>query len=372
VTTSAREDRVFALVTGGGTGGHVYPALAVAEELVGRGHSRASIHFVGSSRGMEASAVPHAGFGIDLLPGRGLRRSLRPSALWANAGALFGTLRAFGRAFRLVGRLRPSVILGVGGYASLPCLLAARLRRVPTIVHEQNAAPGLANRVAVRLGARAAVSLPGTALRDAVITGNPVRPVIAAVRRSVVSPPLVVVFGGSLGARSLNAAALDVYERWRDRRDVVMLHVSGQREYRACKSRLDAQRRPDDAVRYDLIPFEDHMERVYTSAAIAVCRSGAITVAELAITGLPAVLVPLPGAPADHQTRNAAALVAAGAGVLLPDHELDGDRLATVLDELLGDPGRLAAMSTAARSVARPDAAGRVADMIEEAARAAA
>jgi UDP-N-acetylglucosamine--N-acetylmuramyl-(pentapeptide) pyrophosphoryl-undecaprenol N-acetylglucosamine transferase len=370
--TTPRASRVFALVTGGGTGGHVYPALAVAEELVGRGHPQAEIRFVGSTRGMEAVAVPAAGFAIDLLPGRGLRRSLRPAAWVTNAGAVLGSLRAFGRAFRLMGRLRPSVVFGVGGYASLPCVVAGRLRRIPAVVHEQNAAPGLANRVAVRLGAQAAVSLPDTALRNAVLTGNPVRPAIASVRRLVVSPPLVAVFGGSLGARSLNAAALDLYDLWRDRSDLAVLHVTGRREYDACRARHDAQRRDADVLQYDLIAYEDHMERVYASAAVAVCRAGAVTVAELAVTGLPALLVPLPGAPSDHQTRNARALAGAGAGVVVADHELDGDRLAKELDDLLGDPDRLTAMGTAARSLARPDAAGRVADMVEEAAGAAA
>jgi UDP-N-acetylglucosamine--N-acetylmuramyl-(pentapeptide) pyrophosphoryl-undecaprenol N-acetylglucosamine transferase len=205
-----------------------------------------------------------------------------------------------------------------------------------------------------------------------VITGNPVRPAIASVQRRVESPPCVAVVGGSLGAHSLNAASLELYDRWRDRGDVVVLHVSGRREFDECTERHRALQRPDDRLRYELVAFEDHMERVYASAAVAVCRAGAITVAELASVGLPAVLVPLPHAPADHQTKNARSLVDAGAGVLVADDELDGDRLARELDALLGDPERLTAMSAAARSIARPDAARRVADLVEEAARVAA
>jgi UDP-N-acetylglucosamine--N-acetylmuramyl-(pentapeptide) pyrophosphoryl-undecaprenol N-acetylglucosamine transferase len=363
---------VFAFVTGGGTGGHVYPALAVADELVRRGHARAAIRFVGSSRGLEATAVPDAGFSVELLPGRGLRRSLSFAALRDNAGALVGTARAFGRAFRLLGRLRPRVVLGVGGYASLPCVVAARLRRVPAVVHEQNAAPGLANRVGVRLGAKAAVSLPGTPLRHAILTGNPVRAVVASVQRAPEGPPLVAVVGGSLGAGRLNDAALGLYDRWRDRTDVRIRHVSGARGHDEVAARLASLRRADDALSYELVRYEDHMEHLYAAAALFVCRAGAVTVAELTATGTPGLLVPLPGAPGDHQTRNAEALVTAGAGVLVPDAELDGARLAAELDVLLGDPERLHSMGQKARTLAQPDAAARVADLVEEAARAAA
>jgi undecaprenyldiphospho-muramoylpentapeptide beta-N-acetylglucosaminyltransferase len=360
---------VYALVTGGGTGGHVYPALAVGEELVGRGHDRAAVRFVGSRRGLEATAVPAAGFGIDLLPGRGLQRTLRPTAIRDNLGALCAAVRAFATAFRLVGRLRPRVVLGVGGYASLPCLVAARLHRVPAVVHEQNRAPGLANRVGVRLGARPAISIPGTPLPGAVLTGNPVRAVVAAVHRAPVVPPLVAVVGGSLGARRLNDATLGLYERWRDRTDVALRHVTGTRNEADCVARLAALRRPEDRLVYELVAYEDAMEGLYERVGVLVCRAGAVTVAELAATGTPAVLVPLPGAPGDHQTRNAESLVEVGAAVLVPDSELDAARLDAELTALLADPGRLATMGAAARGQGRPDAAARVADLVEAAAR---
>jgi undecaprenyldiphospho-muramoylpentapeptide beta-N-acetylglucosaminyltransferase len=362
---------VFALVTGGGTGGHVYPALAVAHELVRRGHPAATLHFVGAERGLEATAVPAAGFTIDLLPGRGIRRSLRPSALRDNAGALIGACRAFARAFRLVGRLRPRVVFGVGGFASLPCVVAARLRRVPAVVHEQNAAPGLANRIGVRLGARAAVSLPDTRLRGAVLTGNPIRPEIADIRRAPTTPALVAVFGGSLGARRINDAALALYDLWRDRVDVAVVHISGTREHERCARQLAERRRPTDRLQYELVAYEARMEHVYATATVAVCRAGAVTIAELAATGMPAVLVPLPGAPHDHQTRNAEAMVHAGAAVLVADADLDAARLALELTRLLDDTSRLAAMAAAGAAVAHPDAAAQVADIVEEAARAA-
>jgi UDP-N-acetylglucosamine--N-acetylmuramyl-(pentapeptide) pyrophosphoryl-undecaprenol N-acetylglucosamine transferase len=364
--SSGPAERAFALVTGGGTGGHVYPALALARELVQRGHPATTIRFVGSQRGLEARVVPEAGFAIDLLPGRGLQRRV---AL-ANLRALSDAAVAFVRARRIVRERRPAVVVGVGGYASLPCLVAARSRRVAAIVHEQNAAPGLANRLAVCLGARAAVSLPGTPLAGAVLTGNPIRPEIAAVRRAPDVPPLVAVFGGSLGARTLNDAALGLYGCWRFRDDVAVHHVTGARDYAACQKTLAATRQPQDHLRYTLVRYEEHMERLYSRAVVAVCRAGAVTVAELAAAGVPSVLVPLPHAPGDHQTRNAAALVDAGAAVLLPDAQCDGPGLTDVVDGLLSDAGRLEAMSAAASRVARPDAAARLADLVEEVAHA--
>jgi UDP-N-acetylglucosamine--N-acetylmuramyl-(pentapeptide) pyrophosphoryl-undecaprenol N-acetylglucosamine transferase len=356
-------NEAFAVITGGGTGGHVYPALALAAELVRRGHSRDAIRFVGARRGLEARVVPEAGYPIDLLPGRGFQRRLTP----ANLRSAWDTLVAFVRARRMIRRSQPRVVVGVGGYASLPTLLAARLRRVPAVVHEQNAAPGLANRIAVRVGATPAVSLPGTPLRGAIVTGNPVRDEIAATRRAPdVDSPLVTVFGGSLGSVRINEAALSLYDRWRGRSDVAVHHVAGPRNHDDCAGRLDALRRPGDTLPYELVGYEEHMEKLYTRTTVAVCRAGAVTVAELAAAGVPAVLVPLPGAPGDHQTRNAEALARADAGVLVPDRDCDGARLDAELTALLSDPARLESMAAAARRLARPDAAARLADLVQE------
>jgi undecaprenyldiphospho-muramoylpentapeptide beta-N-acetylglucosaminyltransferase len=352
----------FALITGGGTGGHVYPGLALAEALVARGHPRQSIHWVGNAGKLEETAVPAAGFTVDLLPGRGLQRRLTVE----NIPVMVKSARAFAQAVGIVRRTRPQVVVGVGGYASLPCLVAARLQRIPTVVHEQNAAPGLANRVAVRLGARAAVSLPGTPLPGAVLTGNPVRAAVVAVdRRPSADQPLIAIVGGSLGARRLNQAAAELYDVWRRRPGIVIHHVSGAAGYEAAEAALAANRRDGDSVGYRLVRYEDRMPELYAAASVAVCRAGATTVAELAAAGVPSVLVPLPGAPGDHQTRNAEALVAAGAAVLIPDAECTGARLAAELERLLADPARLEAMGKAARTLARPRAADELADLVE-------
>ncbi|HEY7439997.1 MAG TPA: undecaprenyldiphospho-muramoylpentapeptide beta-N-acetylglucosaminyltransferase [Acidimicrobiia bacterium] len=363
----------FAIIAGGGTGGHVYPAIALADALAARGHDRTTLRFMGAQRGLEARAVPAAGYGIDLLGTRGLQRSMTLKNLVRNATLPFVLARAVRRAIGILRRLRPKVLVSVGGYASVPGVLAAKACRVPMVVHEQNAIPGLANRAAVALGARAAVSLPGTALRGAVITGNPVRAAVAQVRHEPDEGHAeIAIFGGSLGSAVLNDAALDLYDRWRARDDVSIHHIAGPRNFAATRSRLAALRKPDDALRYELVEYEQEMERLYARSTLAVCRAGAVTVAELAAAGVPSVLVPWPGAAEDHQTGNAQAMAGAGAAVVIRDDECSGARLAGVAGDLLADAGRLARMSAAAQSVGRPDAADRLADLVEEVAGATA
>jgi UDP-N-acetylglucosamine--N-acetylmuramyl-(pentapeptide) pyrophosphoryl-undecaprenol N-acetylglucosamine transferase len=356
-------DEVFALLAGGGTGGHTYPAIAVAQELRTRGRR---VRFVGGTRGIEGRVVPEAGFEIDLLPGRGLQRRL---AL-ANIAAVAEAVAAVFRAMAIVRRYRPRVVVGFGGYASLPCVVAARLLRVPVVVHEQDAAPGLANRIGVRLGARPAVSLPDTPLPGARLTGNPVRAnIVGLERRPAHDPALLAIYGGAQGARTINRAALGCYDRWRDRTDLSVHHVCGPRNLDGCRSELDAARHDGDAVTYELLGYDEHMDQLFERATLAVCRSGAGTIAELTAAGVPAVLVPLPGAPSDHQTKNAQTLERAGAAVMLRDAECDPRRLDEVVSALLGAPERLGDMGAAARALGRTDAAERVADLVEEHAR---
>ncbi len=362
---------VFALLSGGGTGGHTYPAIAVAQELVQRGHT---VRFVGGRRGIEGRVVPEAGFEIDLLAGRGLQRRHLIANFPQNVAAIFGALSAVVRSITIVRRHRPRIVVGFGGYASFPCVLAARLLRVPVVVHEQDAAPGLANRLGVRLGARPAVSLPDTPLPNATLTGNPVRAAFAHLPR-VPTPPgdpaLVAVFGGAQGARSINRAALGCYDRWRARRDLAVRHVCGPRNLEDCETALTHVRHDGDLVRYELVGYEERMDLLYARAALAVCRAGAGTIAELTAAGLPSVLVPLPGAPSDHQTRNAQTLERAGAAVMLTDAECDPEHLDRIVTELLGETDRLARMGRAAYGLGRRDAAERLADLVESCARAA-
>jgi UDP-N-acetylglucosamine--N-acetylmuramyl-(pentapeptide) pyrophosphoryl-undecaprenol N-acetylglucosamine transferase len=361
----------YAVVAGGGTAGHVSPGLAIAEEIVRRGAPRESVHYVGSDRGVEARLVPAAGFPLTLLPGRGIQRRLT----FDNLGAILGLVRAFFRAVVLVRRLRPAVVIGMGGYASVPCVLAAVVWRVPIVVAEQNAVPGAANRLAARFAKAVAASFPDTELPRATWTGNPVRPEVLAVDAAAqradarvdlgVAPDrvMVTVFGGSLGARRINDAVFASLESLRGRSDLSIRHIAGIRDHDDLAARVPVDE--SDAIDFTLLAYEDGMPTVFAATDIVVCRSGASSVAELAAVGVPSILVPLPGAPGDHQTANARGLVPAGAAVLVADAEFDGVRLAHELDQLVVDDELRRRMAEAAIAFARPDAAASVVDLVE-------
>jgi undecaprenyldiphospho-muramoylpentapeptide beta-N-acetylglucosaminyltransferase len=371
--------RVWALVAGGGTAGHVLPGVAVAKELVAQGHDPSEIHFVGAERGIERTLVPDAGFGITLLPGRGIQRKLTLD----NVGAVLGLVRAMFQAVGLVRRTRPSVVLAVGGFASAAVAVAAVLWRVPLVVADQNARAGAANRLVARFAKACAVPFPETDLPRTVVTGNPVRDEVLAVgahrdqaaARAGLGVPegrtLVVEFAGSLGSRRLNDATFECARRWAGRDDLAIYHVVGGRDWDDDRVPAELTALPADGsgLWYRAVRYEDRMDRVLAAADLAVCRSGGTTVAELAVVGVPSVLVPLPIATRDHQRFNAGPLVAAGAAVLVDDAEFDGDRMEAEVLPLL-ETGRLAQMSAAAKSLGRPDAAAAVAALVSEAARA--
>ena len=367
----------FAIIAGGGTAGHVVPGLAIAQELVDRGVPAAAVHCVGSARGIETRLVPEAGFPLTVLPGRGIQRRLT----LANVAAVLGLIGAVLKAIVLVGRHRPAVVVGLGGYASVPCVIAAVLWRVPIVVAEQNAVPGAANRLAGRFARACAVSFDGTELPRSVWTGNPVRREVLAVadpsdreraaardRLGVEGDrTLVAVFGGSLGARRINHAVADAVPAFSGRSDLALRHVSGRRDHAELIDRTAGH--TDLAVQYDLVEYEDDMPSVYAAADVVLCRAGASSVAELTVTGVPSILVPLPGAPGDHQTANARALVDRGAATLVVDAELDAERARAEIAALVDDADRRRSMANAARDLARPDAAAAVVDLIAEHAR---
>ncbi len=372
----------FALVAGGGTAGHLQPALAIAEALVEAGHERSSIEFVGSDRGQDRSMLEGRGFPSTLLPGRGIVRSLEPGALRSNAGAVAGLVMAGIRGFGVVLRSKPSVVVSVGGYASLPASLAAVLLGVPLVLVNVDAVPGAANRLFGRFARASAVGWAGTPLPRAVVTGTPVRPEIGAVRRMPADRETarrqlglpaerttVVVFGGSLGARRVNQSVSDLADRWKDRSDRSIYHIVGRRDWVDGGPVPAAHDVADEAagplgLALVRVPYHDRMAVVYAAADIVVCRAGAMTVAELAAAGVPAVLVPLPGAPGDHQTANARVLADAGAAVVLPDAECTAAALGRILDDVLSDPGRVQAMERAASALARSDAAAAAAAVV--------
>ena len=369
---------IFAVIAGGGTAGHVLPGLAVASELVGRSHPSESIHFVGARRGPEAELVPAAGFEVTLLPGRGIQR--RPSL--RNVAAVFGLLGALLRSFGMLVRSRPKVVLVLGGYAAAPCAIAAVLLRVPIVVADQNARAGAVNRLVGRFAAACAVPFAETDLPRAVVTGNPLRAEIleraahrdpAGARAELGLPAdrrLLAVFAGSLGATRINSAVVEaVSDAWADRKDLAVHHVVGSRDWDAGTVAHPGTVGDADGIAYHPVRYEDRMDLVLDAADIVLCRSGGTTVAELAVMGTPAVLVPLPIATRDHQRANASELVRDGAAVLLDDSEVEAGTIVALVDELLGDPARIEQMASAAARLARPDAAAAVADLLERHAR---
>lgn len=367
------DSTTFALVAGGGTAGHVLPGLAVARALVELGHPQSSISFVGSERGLERTLVPDAGFDVTLLPGRGIQRRLT----LANIAAVWGLLRAIAKGVGLVRRRRPAVVIVLGGYASVACTIGAVLWRVPIVVMEQNARAGLANRLAGRFAKACAVPFESTDLPRRVVTGNPVRAEVLAIDRVADRSAardalgvdrdrmLIAVVTGSLGARKVNEAVFAAVPVWSERTDLAIRHVIGSRDWESVQDRLPET----DGLQYRAVRYEDHMDTLLAAADLLIGRAGGTTVAELAEVGLAGLLIPLPQAPRDHQTANAAELVAAGAAVLIPDAQLDGTRLVAEVAPLIDVPGRLAEMGDAAHTLAHADAARRVAVLVEEKAR---
>lgn len=348
------------------------PGVAIGQELVRRGVDADRIHFVGSERGVEQTLVPAAGFPLTLLPGRGIQRKLTTD----NVGAIFGLVRAFLTSFSLLREHKPNVVVALGGYASVPAGLWAVLLRVPVVVAEQNAVPGLANTIIGKFAKACAVSYDGTELPRSVWTGNPVRPEIlavaegrtsrAAARASIGVAPdktLVVVFGGSLGARTINNAVVGALGELADRSKLEIRHIIGHRDFADVTERahLDA----DAGLTYTPIEYENDMASVYAACDLVVCRAGATSCAELAVTGTPAVLVPLPGAPGDHQTANARALERPGGAEVIADGDFTSRRFVDTVVRLIDEPDSLSTMAAAAKSVGRPDAAAAVVDVVE-------
>ncbi len=340
------------MIMAGGTGGHIFPGLAVAQALRARG---AQVCWLGADGGMETRLVPAHGIEIDTLPVKGLRGKGLSTLL----GAPLRVLRAVRAAAAVLRRRAPDAVVSFGGYAAGPGGLAAWLAGIPLLVHEQNRAAGLTNKVLARLARRVLVGFPQTFARE-VHVGNPVREAIAAVpppeqRGFDHSGPLrLLVLGGSQGARALNAAVPAALAALGAPVDV--RHQAGEKLLDEARAAYAAA-----AVSAQVEPFIADMAAAYAWADLVVCRAGALTLAELCAVGVGSVLVPFPQAVDDHQTRNAECLVERGAAVLLPQSEQLAARLRAVLAELAADPDRRLAMARAARALALPDAAARVA-----------
>lgn len=350
------------MVMAGGTGGHVFPALAVADELRRRG---LEVCWLGTPDSFESRLVPGHGFPMELVGIRGLRGN--GIAGWLLAP--FRLLRACGQALGALRRRRPALVLGMGGFASGPGGLMAWLTRIPLVIHEQNAVPGLTNRWLARLADRVLEAFPGSfgPARRAQLTGNPVRPEISALaapeerlsgRAGAVR---LLVLGGSLGAQALNESLPAALARVAPEDRPEVRHQAGRGKDEATRAAYAAA-----GVAAEVTPFLEEMAAAYGWADLVICRAGALTVAELAAAGIGAILVPYPHAVDDHQTRNAGYLVDGGAALLLPQAELTPERLADLLRPLLQDRPRLLEMARRARRLALPQATARVADACQE------
>ncbi|MYW99996.1 MULTISPECIES: undecaprenyldiphospho-muramoylpentapeptide beta-N-acetylglucosaminyltransferase [unclassified Streptomyces] len=360
------------VIGAGGTGGHIYPGLALAEALR-RADPDAVISFIGTERGLETTLIPAAGYRlhtVDMIPfdpALGAKRFLLPAAL----------LRSGAQARSVLRTQKAQVVVGMGGYPSAPAIVGAKMAGLPSVIHESNAVPGRANQFAARLTEHLTVAFDGSRAHlsggeRARTVGMPIaaslatldRPALREEARRAFGIPegaRVVLFnGGSLGAARLTAAAVGLAARWRGREDVHLLIKTGPAALAETRRKLiDAGAGPLAA---QAVPYLDRMDLAYAVADLVVCRAGSATIAELATTGVPAVLVPYPYAPGDHQTHNARVLSDAGAAYLVPDAETTADRLAALIDPLLADPARLAVMGRAAD----PGHHARAADLLAE------
>lgn len=347
------------LIAGGGTGGHIIPALAVARELEAR-HG-AEILFVGTARGMESRLVPEAGYRLSLID----VGPLKSVSILTRLKTLLRLPRSISECKRLMREYQPHVVFGVGGYASGPGMAAALKLKIPTMAFEPNAMPGLANRLVGKRVQAAAVNFAsaGRWFANCEVTGIPVRPGFFHLEEPS-GPPHLLIFGGSQGARVFNTKMPAVIAKLLDAQPgLTVLHQSGVRHAAATDEAYKAS--GADAARWEVKPFLDDMPAQFGRAHLVVARSGASTVAELAAAGKPALLVPFAAATDAHQKRNAEAMVQAGAAVMLEEPELENpSKLVNALAELLGAPERLKQMGAAARKQAHPEAAERIADML--------
>jgi UDP-N-acetylglucosamine--N-acetylmuramyl-(pentapeptide) pyrophosphoryl-undecaprenol N-acetylglucosamine transferase len=346
------------VIAGGGTGGHLFPGVAVARELLRR-QPDAVVTFAGTAHGIEARAVPREGFALDTIRSFGLKGK-SVSALVK--GVLTLPLSAWD-AWRVVATRRPSVVVGVGGYSSGPIVLMAWLRGVPTLLHEQNAQPGLTNRLLARVARAVAVTFEGSLARfgaKAFVSGNPVRPRFLQAAGEPAGARKVLIFGGSQGAHAINVAMVEAArELARSSAPPDVTHQTGRADLALVR---EGYQRAGLAARIE--PFIENMDEEMTAASLIVSRAGSTTLAEIAAVGRAALLVPLPTATDDHQRRNAEALVRAGAAEMLEQREMTGATLATRILALLDDDARRAALASRVKTLAKPDAASVIVDRV--------
>lgn len=359
------------VIAGGGTAGHINPALALARALTGD-----EVTFAGTTAGAEATLVPRAGFPLAIIEVRGFDRS-RPASILPTG---LRALRAIGQAIDLLQRTEAEIVVGMGGYVSLPACIAAARLRLPVVLHEQNIVFGLANRLCRPFARKIGVSFEETlkqAGRKGTFVGNPVAPEIVAAdhdferargyERFDLDPDrsTLLIFGGSQGARRVNEAALGLTSMWADRSDLQILHIAGRVQAETFLEQA-RQRVGDGGLIYKVVDYVEDMVSAYATADLALCRAGATTVAELGVMGLPAIVVPYPYHRDKQQERHGRVLERAGAALVLTDEDTTAERVALVAGELLADDAKLKAMRSAALGIALPEAAADLARLVRE------
>lgn len=362
------------IISGGGTAGHVYPGLALAAALQ-RTKKDLDILFVGTSTGLEATLVPQAGYDFKAIEAKGLPRKPSFKAFGTFLSAGKGTIEAA----NLLRHFKPDIVVGMGAYVSLPVVGAAVLLHIPTVVHEQNAIPGLVNRVLGRVASAVAVSYPHMAEffprgKRVEVTGNPIRREILTAHREAAIKGLgldlkrktLLVFGGSRGAQKINEAVVEAYDTWRHNDGLQIVHATGKINYELVKRAIEDIQRGDDRLRYEALPYIDDMSIAYAGSDLLVCRSGATTIAEVTAIGLPAIIIPYPYATDNHQEKNARSLKDTGAAEVILDRELSGLALCEMVDLLLLDEERLRAMTAASLAFGKPDADENLAALVFE------
>jgi len=352
------------LIAAGGTGGHIYPGIAVAGEIMRRDPASV-VRFVGTAHGLEGRLVPKSGFELSIIESAGLKNV----SLGAKLRGLILLPKSFFAARRVIRDFRPGIVIGAGGYVSGPVLLAASLMGLPTLVMDSNALPGWTNRVLARFVDKAAVSFQealGYFRGKGVLTGNPVRAeffeIPAKQRHS--SRFSLLVFGGSQGARAINEAMIAALPPLASQKNGLhVTHQTGERDYEMVRAGYEAASWSDAA---DVKPYIDNMMSEFANADLIICRAGATTSAELVAAGKAAIMVPFPLAADDHQRRNAEALQSAGAARIILQKDLSGARLADEISSLIASPDEIDRMEAASRKLSRRDAAATTVDLIEE------
>ena len=358
------------MISGGGTGGHIYPALTIYRTL--EAMVDANFLYVGTERGLESRIVPKEGIPFTTLPVQGLQRKLSLDTL-VTAGK---TLSSLWKANQLISDFKPDIVIGTGGYVCGPLLLAAALRGIPTLIQEQNVVPGITNKILSRFVDMVAVGYEEAiphfpSAKKVIYTGNPVRPSVVTANREEArayfclqdDQTAILVAGGSRGARSINTAMQAVHEHYKGREDIKIIHATGTDEYsRVCES-LGIQEGDVYSSTSHIVPYLDNMDMAMAASDMAIFRSGAIGLAELAVRGIPSILIPYPYAAADHQTFNAKAFVDAGASTMIVDKELNGTRLLQAVDAMLADQRCRKRMAEATLQLGKPEAAIEIAKL---------